>query len=425
MLKHVAEDFTAICADRGPPGAVFAAVARVDQVLCQTGNSGISANLYSSTKSVVGLCIAHAVLYEGFDVSMDVSEYVRVLCPRIERVPDGLTLAEILTHRTGISEINFSEPKKVLEFLVHSQDTHGRLADFVSGIYRDRPFYYSPVLGYMLAGAVYELVRRRADERYSILETCRRLFFPAEIEGQWSWPECSGRALSKHTVAFSELHMTGAGMLRFAQNLLARHRPLLEFILKKKTDGSYTRHARSATASSGSGSDSGKPLAQGGEVLIDYDYSLGWWVLPGSGIVTAIGLGGQYVTIDLRQSVVGVRQQRQILSQQRATHVGAEMLMKRHGLILNSHETFPLLVRDIARGKRVDFDLERKRLFSLADVDVYLQAVEYIEKKTVPRNEIAKAMVERLWKIGPGVSEDEQEERLVDFMIYVAEKTKK
>lgn len=73
----------------------------------------------------------------------------------------------------------------------------------------------------------------------------------------------------------------------------------------------------------------------------------------------------------------------------------------------------------------MDFDLERKRLFSLDDIDVYLQAVDYIEKKKIPQNLIARSTVEKLWKLSPGASEDDQEERLVDFMINVAEKMKK
>lgn len=365
-------------------------------------------NLYSTTKSIFGLVVAHAVMKKQFDPSQNISEYVRLLCPKIVNLPENLPFYDLLSHQSGISEIQFGDISELLSFVVHNKRTHSILGDFVKSISTNQPFRYSPCMGYLLAGAIFELIQRKTDPSYSVAKKCQELFFPPGIQGHWEWSTCGGQAYCNHTIAYSELKMTGGAMLDLGVNLLVKHKDLLEFIFQKKPDRSYVRHARSASASSG---DHTAEASLGGEILIDYDYSYGWWIIPGSHIITAIGLGGQYLTIDLTKSLVGVRQQSQIIvGRGRKDCVTAELILKRHGFVINSHETFPLLVRDIFKG--VDPNLERKRLFPARDVEYYLKIMRDIEYCGDTKDKEAHELL--LQGISNDLSKDEIGEKIVE-----------
>lgn len=338
--------------------------------------------MWSLTKSIFGLCVVYEIVHHGFDVLADVSEYIRTLCPDAVIDADAVSLADIMTHTTGISPVPLASLGDILDFFAARQSTHSKLARYVKYISRARRFQYSPILGFMLAGAIFELQMRKktGNHRFSLQKRCEELFFPASIKGQWQWSVCDGLELCNHTMAYSELQMTGAAMQRLLCNVAQKHSDLFAFLLTPREDGTYVRHARSVSASGGEQSGT-----RGGdaEVLIDYDYSLGWWIIPADQIVTGIGLGGQYMTFDTVRGTVGVRQQCNILLRNRTTFVESELLYKKESMLLNSHETFPLLVRDIARTGNVDFQLEWKHMFSPADFQMYWRLADFIDLKSV------------------------------------------
>lgn len=366
--------FEWLCAERGPPGETHASICKIqenecDDVRASVGKSTRLCNLYSSTKSLVGLTIAHDVYYHGFDATQDVRPYLPVRPDVRARLTRPVPLYALLNHTAGISHICFSDPGVVADLLTRRRNTQAVIESYLEELEGPgAPFSYSPVLGYMVAGMVYELIKRRetGDARFSIKRQCSRLFFPAEMD-KWEWAECDGVGLCRHTFAFSEFKTTGRGMQQLGRNLLTRHRELLLFILSPKLPaGLYVRHARSSRAG-GAGAGTGG----GGEVAVDYDYSFGWWLLPAAGILTTIGLGGQYIVLDTRQNVVGTRQQATLFNTYRQQWVKDEIRAKRRGFVLSTHETFPLLVRDyFESGGAVDSDLERLLLFAPGEFEL-------------------------------------------------------
>lgn len=361
------KEFASLCRDRGPPNETYASIyTETGERLAEMGESVRMCNLYSSTKSLVGLVIAHDTLFDNFDPMQDISGWLRLIVRKDVFVPDGVPLMALLNHCSGISRIQLSDPLNALDLITRRKNTQATIGDYLTSINpANAPFFYSPILGYMVAGAVYELIKKEKNRDFTIKKRCQELFFPAGWrEGRdWEWTECHGVELCKHTYAFSNFYTTGRGMQQLGQNLLRNHLPLLKFILARKTPGSYVRHARSSRASGGSD-------RAGGEVAVDYDYSFGWWLLPAAETLTTIGLGGQYIVLNLQDKVVGVRQQATLLNNVRAPWVIEEIKSKKRGYVLSTHETFPLLVRDYAERRAVDRDLEKLLLFQPGEFEL-------------------------------------------------------
>lgn len=383
-MSSTQQRFEIVCIQRAPAQSIFASIADIrGNTLYQAGDANKIANLWSGTKSFFGLCVAHEAMNNQFDVCQDVTDMIRVICRNAEiKEGERVRFCDLLCHTSGISDLPLKNLSDVIEFLTTRRSTHGRLSYYVKSISTECQFSYSPMLGFMLAGAIFELLMRKKtnDDSFSLRVYCEKLFFPSSIKGQWEWSVCEGLDICNHTMAHAELKMTGWAMKEVCVNLLSNHRKLLEYIITPKQDGSYVRHARSRSASGGDVDETTVGNNGKAEILIDYDYSMGWWIIPNDKIITGVGLGGQYLTLDLKQDIVGVRQQSDIISRRRVTSVEYELLFKKTSLILNSHETFPLLVRDILKSD-VDPNLERKHMFSLDDFDMYWKLCHIVDGK--------------------------------------------
>ncbi len=355
--------FSRECTRRAPFNSLYAAVYDniLHKIVASCGSEDVIRNLYSSTKSICGLVIAHDVMASGYDIHKDISDIVQFLAPNVVWTPGpgGLTLAHFMHHTSGINDVDFKDPAVVADLIFRKKNTHSMIEDYVASVAVGAPFNYSPCLGYMLVGAIYELDKRKDDRTFSIAQRCSELFFTKNMNS-WHWPTCEGQDICRHTFAFSEFHASGHDMIELGRNLLVNHRPLLEHILNT-ANPSYVRHARSGRAG-------GSDTTSGYEVFVDYDYSYGWWILPGTGVLTTIGLGGQYILIDTLQDLVGVRQQGNIFSKERADGgVRLELFQKKKSFVINSHETFPLLVTGIYFG--VDPELEGSRMMHADAID--------------------------------------------------------
>lgn len=372
------DEFKEVCTDRGATHAAIYEVLSSGKTrkLAFMGNDSISCNGYSMTKSLVGLLIFHDVLYNGYDVEIDVTGILRFLSPKIIISKSPVTLSDLLHHTAGLNPIHFEDPTVLLDLLFRRNDTRAIIEDYLREASGGSHFNYSPVLGYMLAGAVYELDKRRTNRCFSIREECARLFFP-EGMSYWEWQTCKGADICNHTYAYSEFKTDGEGMKHIGVNLLVKHRRLLEFILDwEKPSSMYVRNARSSSASAGN-IDSDK----GGEIMLNYDYSGGMWVLQKQRVVVAIGLAGQYLVLSLDQNLVGVRKQTEIFSKSRTTYVGYELTLKKSGMFVNTHESFPLLVHHF-KTKGAERDMERSLLFTAREVVDYQCLLEFAKGKT-------------------------------------------
>lgn len=351
MLPRVdTETFKAECLRRAPLGAVHAAVFDVilGRVVAEVGSSKRIRNLASTTKSLCGLVIAHDVMTNGYDIHKDVSEIVNLIVPCAE-LESKVTLAHLMHHTGGINEIDFTDPAVILDAIFRKKNTHDILGDYLTCLKPGSPFKYSPILGYMLVGAIYELDKRKTDRSFSIKKRCVELFFTPKMVS-WEWRMCDGQDVCNHTFAFSEFSASGEDMLELGRNLMRNHSKLLDFIM---TPGpAYVKHARSSRASGAS-----EEREVGLEVDVKHDYSYGWWILSNTKTLMSIGLGGQYIVLDTYQRLIGIRQQGDVFLKERNDEgVRMELFRKRRSAVVNSHETYPLLVRDIYFG--IDPNLE-------------------------------------------------------------------
>jgi CubicO group peptidase (beta-lactamase class C family) len=374
--------FSEICAARAPPSGVSAGVYWMDGRGKEVGRLEHGpevplTNCYSMTKSLFGLVVAHDVLYDGFDATFDVSEYLRLFWPGVCIDADHpVRFCDLLNHRAGLNEIDFSDVSTLFNLLFRHKDSHSFFADYLRCAAGGAAFQYSPVLGYMLAGAIYELVKREKQgpgaPLFSIANRCSELFFPKGMECEWR--TCAGASICMHTLTFSEFRTDRKSLRLLAQNLMRNHRPLLDFITSQthpRKQGLYVHRARSASASGGLATGGG-----GDEVVMNYDYSLGWWILPGCDTLCAIGLGGQYIVLCPTIGVFGVRQQPRIMTKERIDPVAVETIGKRRSFISNTHETYPLLVRRIDSG--IDPDTERRLTLSRKNVVLYFGILDCV-----------------------------------------------
>jgi len=350
MLPRIdTETFKVECLRRAPLGSVHAAVYDVilGRVVAEVGSNRIIRNLYSTTKSLCGLVIAHDVMTNGYDIHRDVSDIIKLIVQCSEVSP--ITLAHLMHHTGGINEIDFTDPSVILDAIFRKKNTHDILGDYLTKLEPGSPFKYSPILGYMLVGAIYELDKRKTDRSFSLKNRCAELFFTPKMVS-WEWRMCDGQDVCNHTFAFSDFCASGQDMLELGRNLMRNHSKLLEFIM---TPGpAYVKNARSSRASGPGLTDE-----SGMEVCVRHDYSYGWWILSGTKTLMSIGLGGQYIVLDTHQRLIGIRQQGDVFIKERNDEgVRWELFRKKRSAVINSHETYPLLVRDIYFG--IDPNLE-------------------------------------------------------------------
>lgn len=356
------EAFKTECTKRAPAGAVYASVfdCILNRIIASCGSDSKIRNLYSTTKSLCGLVIAHDVMTTGYDIHKDVSDIVAFIIPGCSLVKK-ITLAHLMHHTGGVNDVNFADPATMFDLMTRKKNTHSILADYVCDVQPDSPFNYSPILGYMLVGAIYELDKRKTDRDFSIRDRCQTLFFTRRMNA-WHWRMCDGQDVCNHTFAFSDFEASGEDMLELGINLFRHHRDLLDFIMDSRGKA-YVKHARSSRAG---GTEEGTKTGE--EVFIDYDYSYGWWIIPRTGVLTTIGLGGQYIVIDTFQELIGIRQQGEVFMKERGNgDVRLELFRKKKSFVTNSHETFPIMVCDIYFG--IDPDLETSRMMSVELVD--------------------------------------------------------
>jgi hypothetical protein len=367
--------------ERAPVSGVNAGVYRCrpdgPETLADVGEDGVSLNCYSMTKSLFSLVLAHDMMNgrPGFDSDMDVSGHLRHLTGGEHStisIGRPVHFRDLINHTAGINGINMGAPDVLIDLLLRRKDSHSLVSDYLTSASGGSPFNYSPVLGFMLAGMIYELEKRRIDPSYSIAEECKNLFFLG-LPGYWEWPACRGAGICKHTWVFSQFQASRKFLRALGHRLLTRHSDVLGFISREKPNGMYVRRARSSLASGGvvEGTQTGNC-----EVMIDYDYSMGWWILPGRKAMCAIGLGGQYLVLDRANGVIGVRQQTEITANMRTLRVSNEIGRKRRSAIVNSHETFPLLAINLALGNGVDRTIETRLLLEPAQIREYYARVD-------------------------------------------------
>jgi CubicO group peptidase (beta-lactamase class C family) len=330
--------------------ATFACIMRGGRPLLHYGNPQKRCNLYSITKSFTALVIMNDVLYNRLPTGLskidyDIGELMEVFfCEKLPFSMDrfnGLTLPMLMNHVSGIDDIPLTA-KTVIDLIVQEKNTQNIVGRFLTTYSPKAPFKYSPVLGYAMVGAIYELLWECGPY---IKDTFEATFLRGIWRSNtWHWREDDGEDLCRHSFAFSEVFTTGQNMVDLGLALLEYHRPLLEHIADDtKPYPHYTKHAQSAGAASYSSTHWPEAHQEGSSEKIDYDYSEGWWIIrrsPKERYLVAIGWLGQYLMIGLDNDVVAVRQH-ELGKPATDADVREQARKKKNVIIPNYHEFFP------------------------------------------------------------------------------------
>ena len=327
--------------------ATFACVMRGGRPLLHYGNPKMRCNLYSITKSLTSLVIINDVLNgrlpKGMaNIDYDLGELMEVFfCETAPPSPlskfNGLTLPMLMNHVSGIDDIPLTA-KTVIDLILKEKNTQNIVGRFLTTYSPTASFKYSPVLGYAMVGALYELLQGGGPY---IKDTCQAIFLRDIWKpNTWHWREDDGEDVCRHSFAFSEVFTTGENMVALGLSLLRDHRPLLEYIVDDtKPYPHYIKHAQSTGAASYGHHPEGSESAK----KIEYAYSEGWWILRRSAkerYLVAIGWLGQYLMIGVDNDVVAVRQH-ELGKIAADADVREEARKKKNVIIPNYHEFFP------------------------------------------------------------------------------------
>ena len=342
--------------------ATFACVydTRKGEPLIKYGNGKTKCNLYSITKSLSALVIIDDHLRGTLPIGMDsldddISIIVEAFfCERrldMDNPPPppdtftGLSLAMLMNHSAGVDEIPLTA-ENVIKLVVKEKNTQNIIGRFLNHYNPKASFKYSPVLGYAMVGAIYEILKEGGT---CLKDECEARFLKGVWpRNTWHWREDEGEDICKHSFAFSEVFTTGENMVELGIALLYRHRPLLDYILdENKPHPHYIKYAQSGGSSSYSARDGHHESHNPHNPhAIEYAYSEGWWILkrsPSRRYLVGIGWLGQYLMIGVDDGIVAVRQHE---FGKIATDADAreQARKKKNVIIPNYHECFPMHV---------------------------------------------------------------------------------
>jgi hypothetical protein len=339
--------------------ATFACIfdTTIGESILRVGNGKMKCNLYSITKSLSALVIVDDLLRNNLPTGMgslddDIGDLMEVFFCERHLVGDnkpphlsefeGLTLAMLMNHVSGIDDIPLAADK-IIKIIVEEKNTQNIIGRFLNHYSPKAGFKYSPVMGYAMVGAIYEILKEGGTY---IKDECASRFL-GEIwpKNSWHWREDDGEDICRHSFAFSEVFTTGENMVNLGILLLNKHRRILEYILDDtKPYPHYIKHAHSGGASSYSNDQShANPLREDESKSIEYAYSEGWWILRRSKTrryVVAVGWLGQYLMIGVDDGIVAVRQH-ELGKVAPDEDVRAQARLKKNVIVPNYHESFP------------------------------------------------------------------------------------
>jgi hypothetical protein len=322
----------------------FAFVGRVSagghgtETYLEHGDPTRSSDVFSMTKSMVGLHILSVYLETGAPIHQDAAPLVDMLHLNGARFA-GLTIVSCLNHVSGLHTGFSPQPGKVkfrdvFNMVMRAdKSSHLLLQRGVHGIRPDmRGHFVYDNYGSIMACAMWEMLIRakhqfatdkdafeaNPQDLYFVRDACVHQFFGWKSDAPLIWPLCDGAGPEKHTWGFSGLHLSGEDMCRLAAHLYREHLPLLRFVLGDP----YTRADGSVVANVDIVNANDSNVTPGSGTKLQYDYSFGCWCprifwQDGPGglrhrrrYVCCIGMLGQLLLVDVDRGIIAARRHR-------------------------------------------------------------------------------------------------------------------
>jgi len=375
LEEHKIESHEHFVSELTGRAATFACIfdTNIGEPILRVGNGKMKCNLYSITKSLSALVIIDDLLGDNLPTGMeslddDIGDLMEVFFCERHLVGDnkppplgdfeGLTLAMLMNHVSGIDDIPLAVDK-IIKIIMEEKNTQNIVGRFLNRYSPKASFKYSPVMGYAMVGAIYEILKERGTY---IKDQCEARFLAAVWpKNSWHWREDDGEDICRHSFAFSEVFTTGENMVNLGILLLNKHRRILEYILDDtKSYPHYIKHAHSGGASSYSNDQSHSRAARDDESKsIEYAYSEGWWILRRSRTqryVVGVGWLGQYLMIGVDDGIVAVRQH-ELGKVAPNEDVRAQARLKKNVIVPNYHESFPAHVLSFLESLRIPLEI--------------------------------------------------------------------
>lgn len=302
-------------------------------VLLEHGEGNARTNVFSCTKSLVGLYIAMDYLVNNIPIDVPFLEMLECLEENLPKDFSLLGNKSLITYLNHVSGIVTGATKPRQDgigelwngYVPSNIETPYTLIN--RGIWYDlsklsekektHPFEYNNY-SIQIAGMLYELYIRclkkvdisHPEKLFTLRKACLDTFFP-KTKDYIIWPSRSKEDLVEHSSAFSGVQLTGHEMRDFAKDLFTRFRPVLAFIggLPYVSHNGCVMENKFIVEANDNNVDPGFKTAH------HYKYSFGWWMpqiekansKSKKMYLSAQGMIGQRILVDVEKGFVVVR----------------------------------------------------------------------------------------------------------------------
>jgi len=347
------------------------------EVLLECGDDSVQSNMFSGTKSIVGLYILLAYINNDVPIDVDLSQLFAsysTMSRNLKKL-SSTPIVDYVNHM-GALVTGMQKPKSVGLLDIMVAKLH-KVVDALSLV--EREIWFDEMLsqigkhktefdynntGSQLAAIYFEILMRFfhvnevgvtqkdiENDYFTLKNACTTLFFAAPE--QVVWPMGLEGYSHQHSAGFSGVRTTGRVMVALARVFLSLYRSAFLYLLGEtymSPSGVFHRNTHIVEAND-------KNVNPGCKTEMKYRYSFGWWLpqIPEnayvediditdahknrkdvvSSYVSAIGMFGQYITINLRNDVYFVR--KSTLSDNWARIMGRKPMDADPSFIWHSH----------------------------------------------------------------------------------------
>lgn len=310
-------------------------------VLFEESEIGMKTNIYSVTKSFVGLCIAKDFMEDPeFDVTRDQNMIINTMFKE-KKDFSGAGLIDYVNHVSGIvtgSEERLEEtreefhntdgkiePQDLFAFMtmLHSASFGDGIENRVHGVRRDvvgqKWFSYNNY-GSAIACYIYESMKTAANMRKAGIKKVKRNdlithcvcaediamkfnIIPNEMDSSLLWESVKDHMILKRSLGHSGIHLSGHDTVKVAEHWYENHIDLLKFVIGAH-ETKPNPHIVTATQRNVNINDKSSNTIE-----IKYKYSFGCWIpqINNKRYFACIGMFGQLILIDVDTGLIAVR----------------------------------------------------------------------------------------------------------------------